>query len=161
MPNKTWAVGEEVLAADFNTYVQKQVVAQFVDAAQRTAQLPTPATGQLSTFSVGQKGKIDYWNGGSWLEHAPFTQRGTLTGTTNAAGGIGLTFPATFGSATVCVVATDASSAAGGIIIVGVQAPGANATTVAFICRRTDLASTPPASSISVTINWFAIGAWL
>lgn len=34
---KTWVVGEEVLAPDFNSYVQTQVVAQFANAAARDA----------------------------------------------------------------------------------------------------------------------------
>ncbi|MET0767363.1 MAG: hypothetical protein ABWY50_06950 [Aeromicrobium sp.] len=47
MPTKTWVVGEEVLAADFNSYVQKQVVAQFANVAARDAALPAPTIGML------------------------------------------------------------------------------------------------------------------
>ena len=47
MATKTWVVGEEVLAADFNTYVQKQVVATFPNAAARDAALPAPTVGML------------------------------------------------------------------------------------------------------------------
>lgn len=45
---KIWAVGEEVLAADFNDYVQEQVVATFPNAAARTAAIPAPLPGMLS-----------------------------------------------------------------------------------------------------------------
>jgi hypothetical protein len=37
MPQKVWVVGEEVLAADFNLYVQQQVVASFPTTAARDA----------------------------------------------------------------------------------------------------------------------------
>lgn len=46
MPYKTWAVGEELLAADMNAYIQQQVVATFATAAARDAAIPTPVTGQ-------------------------------------------------------------------------------------------------------------------
>lgn len=50
MPQKTWVVGEEVLAADFNTYVQNQVVARFPTVAARDAAWPaaTAAAGAVS-----------------------------------------------------------------------------------------------------------------
>jgi len=48
MPTKTWVVGEEVLAADFNTMVQRQVVATFPNAAGRTAAIPSPTPGMVS-----------------------------------------------------------------------------------------------------------------
>jgi uroporphyrinogen-III decarboxylase len=37
MPTKVWAVGEELLAADMNTFVQQQVVSTFPNAAARDA----------------------------------------------------------------------------------------------------------------------------
>ena len=47
MTQKSWAVGEEVLAADFNTYVQTQVVPQFTGTTQRDAQWAAPPNGAL------------------------------------------------------------------------------------------------------------------
>lgn len=47
MPQKTWAVGEEVLAADFNTYMQNQVVPAFTGTAQRDTQWISPPDGAM------------------------------------------------------------------------------------------------------------------
>jgi hypothetical protein len=46
MPTKTWTVGEEMLAADVNAYLQDQVVATFANAAARDAAIPAPTAGQ-------------------------------------------------------------------------------------------------------------------
>jgi hypothetical protein len=43
---KIWAVGEEVLAADFNAFLQQQVVAVFASAAARDAAITAPTRGQ-------------------------------------------------------------------------------------------------------------------
>ena len=40
-------MGEEVLAADFNTMVQRQVVATFPNAAARDAAIPSPTAGMM------------------------------------------------------------------------------------------------------------------
>ena len=45
MPQKTWVVGEEVLAADFNTYLQQQVAARFATVAARDAAWPAATAG--------------------------------------------------------------------------------------------------------------------
>ena len=50
---KTWAVGEEVLAPDFNTYVQTQVVAQFANAAARDAWAGPPQGALCVTLDDG------------------------------------------------------------------------------------------------------------
>jgi hypothetical protein len=47
MPQKSWAVGEEVLAADFNTYLQNQVVPQFGTNALRDSLWPAPPNGAV------------------------------------------------------------------------------------------------------------------
>lgn len=47
MPYKTWVVGEEVLAADFNTFVQQQTVASMPNAAGRDTDITAPQEGQL------------------------------------------------------------------------------------------------------------------
>lgn len=45
MPQKTWVVGEETLAADFNLFVQQQVVARFATVAARDAAWPAATAG--------------------------------------------------------------------------------------------------------------------
>lgn len=45
MPQKTWVVGEETLAADFNLFVQQQVVARFASVAARDAAWPAATAG--------------------------------------------------------------------------------------------------------------------
>src|SRR5262245_14085648 len=44
---KQWAVGEEVLAADFNNYVQNQVVPVFASATVRDTEWPSPPNGAV------------------------------------------------------------------------------------------------------------------
>lgn len=65
MPYKSWSVNEEVFAADFNNYVQKQVVATFPTSATRTTSLAGPQLNQLSMLDTAP-GAIDYWNGNAW-----------------------------------------------------------------------------------------------
>jgi hypothetical protein len=65
LPFKTWSVGEEVLASDFNPYVQQQVVARFATAAARTAAITSPVLNQL-TSRDDSGGLIERWNGASW-----------------------------------------------------------------------------------------------
>lgn len=64
MPTKTWVVGEEVLAADFNTMVQRQVVATFANAAARTAALPAPTEGMLTYLA--DVDQYQFWDGATW-----------------------------------------------------------------------------------------------
>lgn len=52
MPTKTWVVGEEVLAADLNSYIQKQVVPTFATVAARDAAMPAPTAGALAYTST-------------------------------------------------------------------------------------------------------------
>ena len=47
MPQKSWAVGEEVLATDFNTYLQNQCVPQFTGTTQRDSQWAAPPNGAV------------------------------------------------------------------------------------------------------------------
>jgi hypothetical protein len=78
MPQKSWAVGEEVLAVDFNTYAQNQVVPQFTTTAQRDTQWPTPPN---SAFCVTQDtGTLWQRSGTAWV--TPFKRLAYITRTT-------------------------------------------------------------------------------
>lgn len=73
MPSKIWVVGEEVLAPDFNTYVQQQVVAQFPTTAARGAGITTPVAGQPSYIDSNDANEgLEIWNGAAWRK--PWSQ---------------------------------------------------------------------------------------
>lgn len=73
MPQKLWAVSEEVLAADFNPYLQNQVVPQFTNVAQRDAQWPAPPNGAVCV--TVDTGRLWQRIGGVWFQ--PFTVLGS------------------------------------------------------------------------------------
>jgi hypothetical protein len=75
MPQKLWAVGEEVLAADFNNYVQQQVVAVFPNAAARTAQWAAPREGAVS-YLEDADGVLWIYYAGAWKANIPLGQLG-------------------------------------------------------------------------------------
>lgn len=85
MPQKTWAVGEEVLAADFNTYVQNQVVPVFATEAQRDAQWTSPPNGAqcltLDAFTVWVR------QAGAWVILSGVRHGGIVTGSGSIAPG--------------------------------------------------------------------------
>lgn len=92
MPQKSWAVGEEVLAADFNNYVQNQVVPVFASTAERDAQWPAPPQGAMCVVL-----SVTYQRVGSqWyplLSRVAYISR-TTNGPSAAAESIVLTSPA-------------------------------------------------------------------
>jgi hypothetical protein len=47
MPFKTWSIGEEVLASEFNPYIQGQTVPQFTTNTQRDALWTSPPNGAM------------------------------------------------------------------------------------------------------------------
>lgn len=69
MPHKVWAVGEEALAADMNSLLQQQVVAQFANAAQRDSQYVAPPIGALCTLTDTLTQWI--WTGSAWQQCTP------------------------------------------------------------------------------------------
>jgi hypothetical protein len=64
MPQKTWAVGEEVLASDFNTYVQNQTVPQFPNIAAR-ATWTAPPDGAMCVTT--DDNLVWQYNGAAWV----------------------------------------------------------------------------------------------
>lgn len=71
MPTKTWVVGEEVLAADFNTYVQTQVVARFATVAARDAAWPAATAGPGAVSVTTDTGTIWQVVGSAWVSIGP------------------------------------------------------------------------------------------
>lgn len=65
MPYKVWTIGEEVLAADFNPYLQEQVTATFPNAAARDAALTAPKPGQQAWLA--DVGLVVMWTGSAWM----------------------------------------------------------------------------------------------
>jgi hypothetical protein len=103
MPSKVWVVGEEVLAPDFNTYVQQQVVAQFPTTAARGSGIASPVAGQGSYLDTGNETEgIEFWNGAAWRRpwNMPWGEvgRNSNTGQWNALGPIQDLLPAAFTS---------------------------------------------------------------
>lgn len=162
MPFKVWAVGEEVLAADFNSYVQQQVSSRFADAAARTAGLAAPVSAQLSMFTGALIGELDFWDGVKWVRHVPRILCGTTSVTTNASGIATLTLPAgSFSSTTgMNVLIQDWSSATGGLLVIGIVGGSVTVNSVQIAVRRTDIANTPPHASATLTVSWIALGPW-
>lgn len=98
-------MGEEVLAADFNTFVQDQVVATFPNAAARSTALPSPKIGQLSyltdvkrleeyTDKSGTPGWYRPW-GTPWgnITYGTFPEITLNTGDQWVSTGININFP--------------------------------------------------------------------
>lgn len=90
MPTKTWAVGEEVLAADFNSYVQRQVVATFPNAAARNAAIAAPAAGMACYLADLQA--LQVHNGTGWRTY-PGGQLGYSEVTADSGGVTGTPAP--------------------------------------------------------------------
>lgn len=67
MPQKTWAIGEEVLATDFNTYVQNQIVARFATAAARDAAWPAATAGPGAMSVTTDNGTLWTVVGSAWV----------------------------------------------------------------------------------------------
>jgi hypothetical protein len=64
MPYKIWVPGEEVLAADFNAYVQQQVIATFPTAAARNAAITSPVEGMVTW--INDTNRLEVFNGVAW-----------------------------------------------------------------------------------------------
>lgn len=113
MPFHNWAAMEEVDAPDFQNLVGNQIVATFDDDAQRTAQLPAPITGQLSTLDT-YRGALWIYNGTAWTEPVPYSQSGYHAQTLNGGGGGVITYPKPFAIGNVAMHMTNADDPGSG-----------------------------------------------
>ena len=86
MPHKIWAVGEEVLAADFQTYLQNQTVPQFPNVAARNTWV-APPKGALCVTTDTNAAWI--YNGSVWGVFAPNQPRARVYRTTEQGFGSG------------------------------------------------------------------------
>lgn len=102
---KTWVVGEEVLAPDFNNFIQTQVVAQFNTVAERDA-WASPPNGALcvtlDTDTLWHR-RLGVW-GKPWRQPWGFIGRAVKTDAQNGIGtsitdvtGLSVTFTAVAG----------------------------------------------------------------
>lgn len=81
MPHKNWAVGEEVIATDFNPIVADQVVAQFPNAANRASNWLDPPVGAVSHLG-DSPGVLWIYTATAWV---PYGARGFLGSAFNTA----------------------------------------------------------------------------
>lgn len=68
-PHKNWAIGEEVVAADFNPLIANQIVATFASAAARAAEWPSPPHGAQS-YLTGTN-SLESFDGTNWVPAVP------------------------------------------------------------------------------------------
>lgn len=101
---RSFAVGEVLTAANVNTFLMQQAVMVFDDAADRTADLPTPSEGMLSYLKDSDL--LFKYNGTGWVDAAP----GILVGyirSSSTSGSIGTT---SFNSVSVTYTPKNASN---------------------------------------------------
>jgi hypothetical protein len=85
MPHKIWTVGEEMLAADVNDYLQEQVVATFANHAARIAAITAPVAGQMTWLT--DQARVEQYDGTKWVPIEPPTFRHDGQVSNNNSGG--------------------------------------------------------------------------
>lgn len=80
MPHKIWAVGEEVQAADFNTYLQNQTVPQFPNVAARDTWAAPPKGAVCVTTDTNA---VWLYTGATWGVFSPNMPRARVYRTTS------------------------------------------------------------------------------
>lgn len=129
--NHIWLPGEEATAATMNTYVGRQVVCHFHDAADRNTQLFDPQVGQVCTLD-SHPGAVYAWTGADWVEPAPYTQWGNTLITTDSNGNGHLAYPTPFAGHENAVQLTcgGGSAATGGAVLVAQVIESQNLSTL-------------------------------
>ena len=161
------APGESVLADHMNTAVLQGVI-PFASAAARSAAIPSPAVGTYTVLK--DSGRLERWNGSTWVRHPNVFTVGTLLGTypaaepppviiscttvvtTNASGIATIGFGA-FSSVVQNLVMTS-GSADGGFMQVG-QNGAPSVSSVQVVCLK---GNGTPHANIAVRVNYIATG---
>jgi len=151
MPYRIWTTGQLVTAADFNDYLQEQVIPIFTDAATRNAQITNPIAGQHA-YLTGI-GALTVYTGSAWAGATPAIHAVERTITvTNANIGTqsGVAFPAgLFASPPMVVVQPTGTSA-----YIGFTPVQATTASVSVNVRHIN----DVAQSASIPVSVIAIG---
>jgi hypothetical protein len=142
LPRKTFSDGDSLPASDLNTYLMDQSVQTYSSATDRTADLPTPADGQVTTLNTTKNLETYY---GQWRP-LPFAVQSFLvsvvgTGTSTATTAI--TFEAGRFTEAPIVLATSNNSSIQSTYITSPTTSGCN-----VVVRRFDNANFSSAVTI-------------
>lgn len=156
---KQWLTGELVRAADFNSYVQNQVIAVFASAAERNAEVTAPVDGQHAYLTDADI--LTVYDGSAWKGPALPRGMGVFYGLkTTDSNGIATVTRADLGLPTTA----DLVGAVGSVVYQFTSAgphmssTRANATDVSVLCLHS--AALWPSNQMPDTQLRVAVLAW-